>query len=380
MRLEQIYSPSIQLERALAARVALRARPVGRVGRGAARAETVKELGTFDGVSRDLRDAPFAFELDLQGVPDGTYQLAVEVLDNSRPLGTTTLLVALRQGLDATVARLEVEARRAPAAVRADILYPVDRMRNVNRGRLQLRTFDPERDFAAATAVLTAASSGRDLFEDRTGDFKRHYLLESAGTRAGDCEQSGNGALALGTPIAEHDLPPLHGRPEGSFGHVVGGCDRLFMHEGEEVGVMHEQRAREVRHLDVRGIDVAFCQREQTLLDRQHLRDQLRAREWGTARAGIATEAMPQPKQLPLQRQGLATEAPGCRRCRQVLRTQEIAPEMRPTELAMGGGIRQVRRQSVAAQDAGKGRAQQVPQDVGSTRGGDGIAPCANNL
>ena len=136
---------------------------------------------------------------------------------------------------------------------------------------------------------------------------------------------SGNGALALGTPIAEHDLPPLHGRPEGSFGHVVGGCDRLFMHEGEEVGVMHEQRAREVRHLDVRGIDVAFCQREQTLLDRQHLRDQLRAREWGTARAGIATEAMPQPKQLPLQRQGLATEAPGCRRCRQVLRTQEIA-------------------------------------------------------
>ena len=181
-------------------------------------------------------------------------------------------------------------------------------------------------------------------------------------TRAGDCEQSGNGALALGTPIAEHDLPPLHGRPEGSFGHVVGGCDRLFMHEGEEVGVMHEQRAREVRHLDVRGIDVAFCQREQTLLDRQHLRDQLRAREWGTARAGIATEAMPQPKQLPLQRQGLATEAPGCRRCRQVLRTQEIAPEMRPTELAMGGGIRQVRRQSVAAQDAGKGRAEQVPQ------------------
>ena len=45
---------------------------------------------------------------------------------------------------------------------------------------------------------------------------------------------------------------------------------------------------------------------------------------------------------------------------------------MRPTALAMGGGIRQVRRQSVAAQDAGKGRAEQVPQDVGSTRGGDG--------
>ena len=181
VRLEQIYSPSIQLERGLAARVALRARPAGRGRRAAATGEPVKDLGTFDGVSRDLRDAPFAFELDLQGVPDGTYQLAVEVLDDSRPLGTARLLVALRQGLDATVARLEDEARRAPEAVRADILYPVDRMRNVNRGRLELRTFDPERDFAAATEVLTAASSGRDPFESRTGDFKRHYLLESAG-------------------------------------------------------------------------------------------------------------------------------------------------------------------------------------------------------
>ena len=65
-------------------------------------------------------------------------------------------------------------------------------------------------------------------------------------TRAGDCEQSGNGArspsaLRLPNMIFRH----LHGRPEGSFDHVVGGCDPVFMHEGEEVGVMHEQtRAR----------------------------------------------------------------------------------------------------------------------------------------
>ena len=39
----------------------------------------VKDLGAFDGVGRDLRDSPFPFDLDLQGVADGTYQLAIEV-------------------------------------------------------------------------------------------------------------------------------------------------------------------------------------------------------------------------------------------------------------------------------------------------------------
>jgi predicted peptidase len=51
----------------------------------------------------------------------------------------------------------------------------------VNRGRLELRTFDPARDFAAAEAVLASSRSGADPFKTRTGDFKRHYLLEPAG-------------------------------------------------------------------------------------------------------------------------------------------------------------------------------------------------------
>ena len=185
VRLEQIYSPSIQLERSLTAKVSLRARPVPAAGGGqgqqAGPPPVVKELGVFDGVGRDLRDAPFPFDLDLHGIADGTYLLAVEVMDGARELGTSTLTVNIRKGLDELVAKLEADAARAPETVRADILYPIDRMRNVNRGRLELRTFDPDRDFAAAQAVAVAARSGKNAFTGKTGDFKRHYPLESAG-------------------------------------------------------------------------------------------------------------------------------------------------------------------------------------------------------
>ena len=181
VRLEQIYSPSIQLEHSLKARVELRTRPAPAVaGTTPALPQVVKDLGVSDGVGRDLRDSPFPLDINLQGVPDGTYQLAVEVLDESRSLATATLLVSVRKGLDELVTHLENDARRAPEAVRADILYPVDRMRAVNRGLIELRTFDPDKDFAAAEAIAAVAKTGTNPFAGVTGDFKRHYLLESA--------------------------------------------------------------------------------------------------------------------------------------------------------------------------------------------------------
>ncbi len=182
VRLEQIYRPSTRLDRALTAHAVLRKRP-GPASPGATPppGETVKDLGTFDGVARDLRDSPHRLDLNVDNVPDGTYQLAIDVLDGSRPLGGATLLVHLRKGLDDTVARLEAEARRAAEGLRADILFPVDRTRQVNRGRLELRTFDPEKAFADAQAIAGATRGGRNPFEKRSGDFKRHYLLQPAG-------------------------------------------------------------------------------------------------------------------------------------------------------------------------------------------------------
>jgi poly(3-hydroxybutyrate) depolymerase len=180
VRLEQIYQPAIELGQSLTARATLRRPPAG-AGAAARQAVVVKDFGAVDGVSRDLRESPHFFELDLAGVPDGTYQLAVEVMDAGKAIGTSTLTISARQGLDALVARLEQGAANAPEAVRADILYPIDRMRQVNRGRLELRTFDPDADFASAEAVLAASRSGGNPFVGRTGDIKRAYLLESAG-------------------------------------------------------------------------------------------------------------------------------------------------------------------------------------------------------
>jgi len=82
---------------------------------------------------------------------------------------------------------------------------------------------------------------------------------------------------------------------------------------------------------------------------------------------------MPQPKELPLQGQRFATEPFRGDGRRELLGTQQVSGEMRPTELALGRGIRQVRRQPVAAEDAGKGRAEQALQDISAARGGNGI-------
>jgi predicted esterase len=181
VRLEQIYTPSTRLERPLTAHALLRERPATpQNGQTPPPPAVVKDLGTQDGVPRDLRDTPFQMDLDVTGVADKTYQLAVELSDAQTPLGTVTLLVNLRKNLDTVVAGLEAAAAKAPADVRGDILFPVDRMRRVNHGDLQLSTFNPDTDFADAQAVATAARSGKNPFPGRTGDFKRHYRLEMA--------------------------------------------------------------------------------------------------------------------------------------------------------------------------------------------------------
>ena len=178
VRLEQLYAPAIDLTRSLSAHVTIISRPVG--AGAAAQPTVVKDFGTQEGVSRDLRDSPFALELDVHDVADGRYVVVVDVADSTRTLGTATLGLVLRKGIDETVSRLEAEAKRAPELLRAEVLYPVDRMRNVNRGKLELRTLDVDRDFANAEAVLTAVKSGKDPFAGRTGDIKRHYMLDAA--------------------------------------------------------------------------------------------------------------------------------------------------------------------------------------------------------
>jgi poly(3-hydroxybutyrate) depolymerase len=185
VRIEQIYSPAIELARPLTAHAFLRKRAApaaaGSTAGATAPPEIVKDLGAVDGISRDLREAPFPFEVDIHDVADGSYQLTVEISDRERPLGSASLTLAVRSHLDDQLARLDAEAKSLPESIRADVLYPADYIRNVDRGRVALGTFDAGKEIAAAESVAAAGKAGRDPFAGKTGDFKRHYLLTAAG-------------------------------------------------------------------------------------------------------------------------------------------------------------------------------------------------------
>jgi predicted esterase len=185
MRIEQIYRPAIDLSTNLTAKVRIRKRvPPARAGeQAAAEAAAVRssrELGTFDGVSRDLRETPYAIELDLAAVEDGAQVIEAEVFDGATSLGAAMLNVFLHKGLDAKLKALETAAATATPAVRADVLFPADYIKNVNRGRIELADFNVGAEVSRAETVLAEAKGGKDPFKGRTGDFERHYVLDGA--------------------------------------------------------------------------------------------------------------------------------------------------------------------------------------------------------
>lgn len=182
VRLEQIYRPATALSPALSVAVRLKKRAAPMAGTAAAAASwtVVRELGSFDGLSRDLRESPFAIDLALDGVADDAYTVEAEVRDAGTPLGTTTLPVVLLRGLDQRLDALAKAAATVSAAVRDDVGYPADYIRSVNRGAVGLGTFNVAAELTAAEAIVAAAKGGTDPFAGRTGDFERHYRLDGA--------------------------------------------------------------------------------------------------------------------------------------------------------------------------------------------------------
>ena len=182
IRLEQIYRPPIELSPALTTKVSIRKRvpPSARSATEGTPAPAPRELGTFDGVGRDLRESPYAMELDLAGVEDGAMILQAEVFDGATQLGATSLGVFVSKGLDAKLKALESAAAAAVPAVRDDILYPGDYIRNVNRGRVELADFNVAAEIAKAETIVAQSKGGKDPFKGRTGDFERHHLLAGA--------------------------------------------------------------------------------------------------------------------------------------------------------------------------------------------------------
>lgn len=181
LRLEQIYRPAVDLTPALTTNVVLqqRAQPT-RPGSPPAPPVRIRDLGSFDGLSRDLRESPFPIEVSVAGVADGAYIVQAEVFDGATSLGSVSLNVSLTRGLDARLKALESGAATIAETLRADVLYPVDFIKNVNRGRVQIGQFDVIDEVTIAEGVLAAARGGRDRFKGKTGDFERHHLLAGA--------------------------------------------------------------------------------------------------------------------------------------------------------------------------------------------------------
>jgi poly(3-hydroxybutyrate) depolymerase len=175
IRLEQMYTSPIKLQRSLGARVVLR---TPRTAQG--ESTVVRELGAFDDLGRDLRESPGLMDLDLATVQDGNYQVEVDVTDGTRALGSPTLRIVVVKGLNSSISRLEDAAKAAPESIRADALYPVEHMRTINHGLMDIGQFDAAKELAAAEKVTLAAKSGKDPFAGQTGDYKRHYFLKEA--------------------------------------------------------------------------------------------------------------------------------------------------------------------------------------------------------
>jgi predicted esterase len=185
VRLEQIYSPSLALEQPLSVRFSL-CKPrvqtgIEGMGTPLQGCEVIRELVKFDDLSRDLRESPFTASVYLQGTADGPYTIQGEVFDGERSLGFSALRVVLVKGLDEVLARLEAGAEHAPESLRADILYPVERVRNINQGRIEMGSFDLPKELSASEELLVPAATGKDPFAGRTGDIKRHYFFAAAG-------------------------------------------------------------------------------------------------------------------------------------------------------------------------------------------------------
>ena len=167
VRLEQIFAPAIALSQPLTAIASIRpllTQPTGGVPPAPAPST---ELGRFDQVARDLRESPLAMDLNLANVSDGPHVIEVEVKDGERSLGTVALRVSMAKGIGARLARLESAALAAHTDVRADLRYPADYIRKIDRGVVELAQFDVAMELAAAETLAASAKGGKNPFAGR---------------------------------------------------------------------------------------------------------------------------------------------------------------------------------------------------------------------
>jgi len=177
LRVEQVYIPTLTLTHAPIAHVVLRKRPTGQ-GAAMQIGDVVKDFAPANGASKDVKASPVSLSLDLRDVADGNYVFYVEVSDSARTLARPALAVVVRKGIDLRVADARARSSGRAGRVARRTALPVDRMHSVNSGEMQLGAFDVDKTFADADAIQAAVEAGKDPFAGKTGDIKRHYVLD----------------------------------------------------------------------------------------------------------------------------------------------------------------------------------------------------------
>ncbi len=149
----------------------------------AAAGSTIAELALYDLPNRDLIDDPCRFDADLSKVPEGSYLVRAEVLDEYSSIGHLVTPVYLVHNLDAR--RLDIEGRLAKIqgheSTAASIRYPWDVARGINAARREVNHFDFAAEVRKAETLLKTLESGQDPLYRTTGDNRRAYFFAQAG-------------------------------------------------------------------------------------------------------------------------------------------------------------------------------------------------------
>ena len=159
----------------------------------------IKNLGQTLIFGGNLANQPFPISINLQGVPDGSYQYAAELRDGDTVLKSFSVPVRLAVGLDAKQADFESRLAKISGhdGAKAAIRYPFDLARVINVGKrvygsdnanpefgLDQASVPTLYDFTAglkkSSDLLTSLEAGHDLLWQAHGETVQYYHMPEA--------------------------------------------------------------------------------------------------------------------------------------------------------------------------------------------------------
>ena len=178
--LTQVYPASIKAPQGLRLQASLH--EIQGAGRIARPGKVVRDFGIFDGVSRDLIEEPYTFDLDLAGLPDGNYLLVAGPMDFYTPVRDLGIRIALVTDFDKNRGSVEQRLKKIPGhdSAKATARYPFDLARQVNAGRREFFPLDYPKEIARSLEIVKNLEAGKDIVEKAKGEQARHYYFAAA--------------------------------------------------------------------------------------------------------------------------------------------------------------------------------------------------------